>query len=897
MNESIDGKLLAARSYLIMILLAAGGLVATLMPIPMLLGLDVSFAGLFLLLMLRLFGMKASLAAAIAMAIAGFWHADHSPLAFLSVLEVAFLSVCLRVNRTNLLLCDLKFWLLVGSPILLLTYYGVHDGLHMDALLIVCKAFMNGALNALIADLAWTYLPWSFLMHARRMKSSIPLQQAMFHLAVTAAIIPFLLFMATGGFFQLAVIDGKASQRAEELAYNMRVKLSGLSEHEVRSLNLQAKEETAKLDEEFARMAASDDIVLALLDTERRVVASNRPELAGHPWTITPGSSLYLLQNGLYMRFDGERRQWFESDRWKTSSYIYASGAGNLQEHELRIEVPFSSFFEEVKTMYLTYYASFVAVVFLAAILSNAAASSVTRGLKRLAALTADLPERLRGRETVVWPVSGVEEVGSLIGNFMRMANDLSRKFEESDLLHASLTQQTSKLLESETKLHKLAYNDALTGLPNRLHFTDYLNGLVTSDEGLSGKHGVLFMDIDRFKQVNDTLGHAAGDDLLRVFAERLMSCKDDAVVCRLGGDEFVIVMPHSDRPRMHAMAERVIRLFAEPIRLREQEFYVNSSIGISVYPDDGESPEELVMHADTAMYAAKEAGGCRFEFFSSRLYEPIAERLQLETRLHRAIEFDEFELFYQPKIATDDGRLAGVEALIRWRQPEGGYMPPDRFIPLAEATGLIHALGEWVLREACKQNQAWQEAGYPPIVMAVNVSARQFENPKLVELVSEVLSDSGMGAEWLEIEITESSLQKDQSTVIYMLNRLQEQGVRIAIDDFGTGYSSLSQLKNLPLCAIKIDRVFIRSIDTDSGNAAIVRAITELAHSMGLTVVAEGVETESELACVRLLACDELQGYYYSPPLSAEELERYLQARMAGTRVAGKETGIGGIA
>ena len=515
----------------------------------------------------------------------------------------------------------------------------------------------------------------------------------------------------------------------------------------------------------------------------------------------------------------------------------------------------------------------------------------ISVAFERLASATNGLHQKLRQGADVPWPVGGAAEAAEIAENCREIADRLAVQYDTNERLTASLREKTARLRASEAALERLSYQDTLTSLPNRFYFYERLRSM-TGECGDRGV-GVMMLDIDRFKQVNDSLGHASGDEMLRIIADRLRRvCDESAVICRLGGDEYAILVPGGSREALGRIGDAVIEAAAEPVRVGDQELYVGVSIGISLYPDDGVRVEELVRNADTAMYTAKEAGGRRYEFYSSSMKEQVSERLEMETSLHKALELNQFEVFYQPRMDADGERTLGFEALVRWYRPGRGYVPPDLFIPLAEETGVIHAIGDWVLRQACRQCVAWVEAGYPPAVVAVNVSPRQFENPRFVERVEAILLETGMRPEWLELEITESFLHRDRNAVVDTLRRLKKRGIRISIDDFGTGYSSLSQLKNLPIHAVKIDRTFIRHIDTDCKNASIVSAIMALAHSMNLRVVAEGVETEDELRQLRRMHCDELQGYYFSAPVRAEDALPFLRKlrEPSGSRAASSE-------
>jgi diguanylate cyclase (GGDEF)-like protein len=447
-------------------------------------------------------------------------------------------------------------------------------------------------------------------------------------------------------------------------------------------------------------------------------------------------------------------------------------------------------------------------------------------------------------------------------------------------------------LMQSHEQISYLAYHDSLTGLPNRRMFAEELKRVARSRRPQQVL-GLLFVDIDDFKRVNDVQGHQSGDELLQEIADRLCSVvrpydkvsrreaePSSNAVARVGGDEFLILLVNlSDPMQAGAVAQRIIESFAAPVRLGSQEISVNASVGITIHPQDGDV-EDLIRNADIAMYEAKKQGKNRFRFYTAAMNDALTERVELERALRVAIERDELMLRYQPQVDAGTGEIVAIEALVRWCSPERGFVMPDKFIPLAEETGLIVPLGEWVLREACRQNKAWQDANLPPIPMAVNISARQFAEGGFEANVERVLTETGLEPHLLEVELTETTIMDSLDRAARTLAALKALGVRIAMDDFGTGYSSLSALKHLPIDCLKIDQSFIRDITIEGTGSAIVTTIIVMGKSLGLTVLAEGVEDEEELAFLREHGCDRIQGYLFARPAPAAETEVLLRAR-----------------
>ena len=448
-----------------------------------------------------------------------------------------------------------------------------------------------------------------------------------------------------------------------------------------------------------------------------------------------------------------------------------------------------------------------------------------------------------------------------------------------------------SRLREGEAKVahaqrvEYLAYHDALTGLPNRTMFSKLLSQSISEARRYDRQLAVSFLDLDRFKRINDTLGHEAGDQLLQEVATRLEECvRDSDTVARLGGDEFVVLLPElADGKYAATVAQKILTAVAKPFTLIGQEFRVTTSIGISVYPQDGLDEQTLTKNADIAMYQAKTEGKNNFQFYSEKLNANSLERLTLESSLRLALERKEFRIHYQAKRDIASGHVTGMEALLRWEHHDLGTVAPMRFIPIAEETGLIVPIGKWVLKDACAQNVAWQNQGLPHLVVAVNLTARQFRDEQLLSDLTSILAATGMDPHLLELEIAESLLTHDVENTLKTLTALKGIGIRIAIDDFGTGYTSLATLQRFPLDTIKIDRSFIRTVASANADTGLTDAIMAMGNSLSLTVVVQGVETREQVEFLRTHACDELQGFYFKKPLPAEEFAKLLHAQAAG--------------
>jgi diguanylate cyclase (GGDEF)-like protein len=469
--------------------------------------------------------------------------------------------------------------------------------------------------------------------------------------------------------------------------------------------------------------------------------------------------------------------------------------------------------------------------------------------------------------------------LGLLFFTSVKAANNLGANHRELLRILANLLSDALVKVEAEKEISYLAYYDALTGFPNHILFKNQLGQTLDIARGTGKLIGVLFIDLDSFKIVNDSIGHLGGDEMLKQVTSRIAGClREQDMVSRFGGDEFLIQLTGVERVEdIRRIAETIIKAIARPVIVKGQEFFITASAGIAVYPGDGESTEELIKNADLAMYASKEKGKNQYTLCSSAMKEKLLTKTQLTNSLYRALERNELVLYYQPQVSVLTKEIVGLEALIRWNSPELGMISPATFIPLAEQNGLIIPIGQWVLETACRQIKQWQVLGLPPIRMAVNLSILQFQDRNLLSIIDRTLSETGLEPEYLELEVTESTAADGEDYIVQVLHELKELGVSISIDDFGSGYSSLSRLKTLPVDRIKIDMQFVRGISTGNKDEAIAKTIIQLAKNLNLHVIAEGVETEAQFEFFNKYKCDEIQGYFFYKPMPASEIEAIL--------------------
>ncbi len=461
---------------------------------------------------------------------------------------------------------------------------------------------------------------------------------------------------------------------------------------------------------------------------------------------------------------------------------------------------------------------------------------------------------------------------------FLATLRDVTRRKEDEEAME--------KMRKFE---RHLAYHDTLTNLPNRSLFYDRLNQAINQTKRANSMTAILFLDLDGFKWVNDSLGHSKGDMLLQIVAQKLKRCiRESDTVARLGGDEFTVMLPNLDNAANAAVvARKILETLSKPLSISGNEIHITASVGISVFPTDAEDIESLMRFADIAMYRAKAKGKNNFQMFDPTIDVIDSRRFTIEKGLRNAVDNMEFVVHYQPQVDINTGRMIGTEALLRWQNPDFGLLYPTEFIPLAEETGLIVNIGKWLLRAVCEQNRRWQEVGLEPIRIALNLSGRQFSEDDLVDDIVKALDDTKLNPQYLELEITESCAMQDLDYTVETLRALKNKGVRLSVDDFGTGYSSMGYLKRYPVDTLKIDQSFVKNVPSDKDNSAITTAIIAMAHSLGKKTIAEGVETDEQVRFLKSLRCDEMQGFHISRPLSSESLENFLRKRSAPVNVS----------
>ncbi|WP_164515041.1 EAL domain-containing protein [Paenibacillus lentus] len=880
-------------SYTTSIIFLAGlglALVSEYHPLHLIFGISLVFTNFVLLLLTRIYGIGLGLCTAtLVYAISIFvWG---NPL-FQGVLWLEIVFLCLswylRKNFRTTIGADFIFWIAVGLPIFFLLYYFSYRAISIEIWMMAAIYISNGLFNVLLADAVWEYLPSKYfhLREASR-KQPIYLNKLLYHIIFLAIALPFVFYLLMNSRNTYDSVRYNSLQVALHTSNSIANELDRWSPEDIRRLEhtghmghseYLGKIQLEKLQRIVNFFAADRGYHIVVFDPRhKQIVADSESEEQYSLSHFLPLPNNSIIQGDFYLHMPEKRLRLLPNQEWQEASYIYGTTLKQVP-FIVYVMVPLQPYQKQIYGQYLTQFIYLLLFMIAAAIGSRWITRRLVRGLSELANVTTGLPDKVYHLHDLEWPESRIYEIRSLTVNFRIMTNKLLTMFQESLRSNQLLQEQTLQLQQSEKKLQELAYYDGLTGLPNRLHFTEYI-GSLGMHYGPDHSFAVMFADLNRFKQVNDTLGHETGDILLQKVASRFSPLISDQLrVFRLSGDEFVFVYHYNDTTSVQQAAQAICDALNEPIIIGDVALYVSVSIGISIYPYDGDNLDLIMRNADIAMYVAKEQGNSIYHFYDRMIENQLSENMKLENGLRSALLNDQFSLYYQPKIDAKTGRISGAEALIRWIHPEYGFVPPDKFIQLAETSGIIMDIDEWVVTEACRQNKAWQEQGLPRFPIAVNLSARHFYQGNLISMISRVLTKTRLDPQDLILEITEGSLIKSAEYVIKVMADLRAMGITISMDDFGTGYSSLSQLQRLPIHEIKLDRSFIQGLAHDPKKSAIVRAVIALAHHMELGIVAEGIESEAELRYLRSLNCAQFQGYLFSKPLREEEFTQFVK-------------------
>lgn len=869
-------KLLINGKISIFILLVFLSFILVQLEIPITLGITINFASITLLIITVLYGLRYALPTIILINFIIIIFSHIPILSIFQIIEVLVIgSIISKWRFINVFVGNLLFWLIVGPVLFLICDYFSFYGLTSDTLLFYLIILItNGLLNSLIADILVTYIPFNkWLKQNPEYVYTVNTYQILFHLVTVAVAIPFLISVC----FQIINVYERMQYTSSQLAIsstrNIEEELNKWDDNDIQRLKLNGVIQIGYL---------KDLVTIHTLDNAFEIIVANK---SNHVLATSMQPDFFKSKHEIQQRNDSfyelipknETTNPLQLANWSTGFLVHEheNKSTNLFIHIL---FPIQDFQQQIFKGLIQQYRFILFFAVVSILLAIAINQLFVRTLAKLSASTSGLPEKIEKMEYINWPTTFILELKTLIGNFRDMSSKLNNKFQEIKIMNEKLEENSEELKKSKADLYDLAYYDPLTKLPNRLHFQQYLSDLITKSEKQKEKFAVLFLDLNRFKQVNDTLGHEAGDKLLKIISTRLQSLVNPTIkIFRLGGDEFVVVINSIDNLSIRADSDRLLSIFNDPVILNGQTLYISGSVGASIYPVNGDNIDTLVKNADMAMYNSKEDGGKHVKFFKKQMEEEITEKMLIDHGLHEAIKNNQFELYYQPKIEANTEDISGMEALIRWNHPDLGVILPHSFIPLAEELGTIFDIDKWSIFEACRQNKLWQDEGHKCIPVSVNISAKHFSQANFISTLKETLKKTGLESKYLKLEITEGVFIRNPETVIDKISEISNLGIAVSIDDFGIGYSSLNHLLNLPIQEIKLDRTFVQNINGDEKKETLVNLILSMAKNLKLNVVAEGVETKAELNLLKHYKCNELQGYYYSKPLNKEDFIQFL--------------------
>lgn len=817
--------------------------------------IDISFT--FIVLILLCFGMRRAVLTEIIISLGYIIFFNGEFIQFIEIIQIIFLGiVCLKRWRLNVLYGSFLFWVIFIVPILLSSVcMGVSGEIKSYYNFTILFFIINCLLNAFLAEVIYVYF---IKIKVYKKKLIIKYKNIILHILTLAIIIPFIINMFIDLNNSYSNICTTVETSSEEIYHYIEDEIYTWNEKSITNLKLAGVIEVGILEDTIKRTSRYKPYNINIMDKNNR----NILDVINYEGEITRYDEYdkKIIKNNLVKMVPKKKKRYFDN-AWIDSYFLYIQSLDEIGL-DIRIEVPTKIYNERIIEEHIDRFKILIAITGIIGLLAFLLNKVIFKNLERLSIVTKDLPEKLYKNIEIEWPRNTIEEIETLGKNIEGMSWTLRENF--------------IKLNETQKKLYELAYYDILTGLPNRSFFKQYLDELISEKNDF--KVCVMFVDLNRFKLINDNWGHHIGDKLLVKVAERFKKLKNqDCKVFRLGGDEFVFVVKERNNDQIFKTGHGIIKSFMTEFKVDDLSLATNCSIGASIYPDDSEDIDTIIKYADIAMYTSKENGGNYLQLFNEEINEKVIEKIKIEEGVNKALEKDEFILYYQPKFSGETNEVMSLEALIRWENPEKGIIPPNKFIPIAEESDLILEIDKWVIFEACKKNKLLQDEGYKKVPVSVNVSAKHFANREILDIVDNAIKVSGLEAKYLKIEITEGVLIKNVAMVSQMIIDLKKKGVQVSIDDFGKGYSSINQLIALPINEVKIDMDFVKNIHQDEKKKTVVKLIVEIAHSLNLNVVAEGIEIEDEKQYLRSINCDELQGYLFSKPIKLEELKNIL--------------------
>lgn len=841
--------------FIILILL---GCLLKISKIELFFGIIIEFGSISLLLILFIFGFKKAVIGALIISIFDLLFNGNIVHAFISFCEVLFIIYFIKKNKNvKVIIIDFFFWISIIILSIILIFLGEkYDGVIECNYFPVLILSVNSMFNTLIAEVIYEYVIKDFFS---REKFKTEFKSIVFHILSGAILVPFIINIFIDMINSYDYISSTALTSAKEVYDSVFDEIGDWDEKKIYNLKLLGVIELGYLEDVIEKACNYKEHNVHIKDRKGNIIidfinSDKYIENYDEYDRKKDSDYFYELLPKRYISIDYNKS-------WADGYFVYESEIGDLGLY-LMVEVPIIIYKDRIIKEYIGQFKFLVLFSIFIFLIGRLLISIVINDLNKINNNTTNFLKMIDSKEVIRWPSSSIIEINLLTDNIKNMINSLRFSF--------------IKLKESQDKLYRQAYYDSLTNLPNRLFFKKYLKDEVKDCEN---SICVMFMDLNRFKTINDTMGHDIGDKLLVLVSERLKSLQDEKHhIFRLGGDEFVIVSKVNGIEEIKNDGIKTLETFKEKFILDDKfSVKITASIGASIYPQDGTDINKIIKYADIAMYESKCNGGNSLCLFNDALKREFYEKATIEKEIRNAIENNELYLEYQPQVSSKDGKIIGVEALIRWRNDRLGIVSPDKFIPIAEESEVILEIDKWVISEVCKVSRILQDEGYNNVTISANVSAKHFVNDDIVDLVLDCIDKNNVDPKLLKIEITESSLIKNVSTVKQILARFKEIGIRTSMDDFGKGYSSLNILTSLTIDEVKIDMELIKNILYNNKKKKIVNLIVELAHDLNLSVVAEGIETEEEKLFLEKMGCDYFQGYYFSKPIGLDKVKKLL--------------------
>ncbi|MCT2537808.1 EAL domain-containing protein [Aquibacillus koreensis] len=857
-------------------------------PVTLPLGITISLTSIFSLLTLLLFKPSIGIPAIIFVHFISLVRFQAPIEIVLPLAEIFFISIMIYYVKTkrHFVFWGVIFWIFIGTPLSLWIYYSYYDLSFENVLLFsLSKDLFNGVLNFLIADMLIAYIPFKRLL-GNHPYQSVTIKRLLLHLSITAMVVPFIIFVSVNSYQSIGSMEDTVIQTAENQLSEVKQTLLQWSEEDQNKLVLYDIIQLGRLDERLKQTSTTDGAHITIttksgltLGTTDQTVQTKEPFI----WRETNN---VIQKNELYQVISTDSS--LDIINWQKGTYTYTNTIDETGL-EMIIQIPIGIYQKQFIGDFLNQFIFLLFFILAAIFFTFSMQKILVNTLNKLTDVTTGLPQKINDHEQIEWPQSSIQEISALVNNFKKTSVTLRQMFDETQIVNTQLKLKTEKLTESQVMLNELAFFDPLTNLPNRQNFQDSLTSMIQKAKQEEKELAILFLDVNQFKQINDTLGHLAGDELLKEIASELKSLITDSIqVYRLGGDEFVIlVYDLASNNSLEALSDHLVQIFNVPFSIQGSILHISSSIGISIYPKDGTTKDTLIQNADIAMYCSKQESGTTIRYFEEHLRDNFTEQVHLTNEIRKAIAENEFELYYQPKVSTEQNEITSLEALIRWNTVNGS-ISPLHFIPIAEQSNLIKDIDKWVIMEACMQNKKWQEQGHKKVPVSVNISAKHFDDEQLIEIVRHALKTSNLEGKYLQIELTENVFINNFDKASMIMQELKKLDVLFSIDDFGKGYSSLNHLIHLPIDEVKLDKSFISNIDKEIKKAEVVKLVIDSAHTLGFTVVAEGVEYTCELNLLKTLGCDEVQGFLFSKPLPSEDLHTLFNAQSLMYKLGG---------